>query len=70
MNQQTGQSKFNPTTRPTTAVIGAGTLGSRIALMLASSGGEARLYDAKARLGLKTGKGFYSDYGQKAPAVA
>jgi 3-hydroxybutyryl-CoA dehydrogenase len=47
MNQQTGQSKFNPTTRPT-AVIGAGTLGSRIALMLASSGGEVRLYDAKA----------------------
>src|SRR4029077_14076974 len=47
MNQQTGQSKFNPTSRPT-AVIGAGTLGSRIALMLASSGGEVRLYDAKA----------------------
>jgi 3-hydroxybutyryl-CoA dehydrogenase len=38
--------KFNPTVRPT-AVIGAGTLGSRIALMLASSGGEVRLYDAK-----------------------
>jgi 3-hydroxybutyryl-CoA dehydrogenase len=47
MNQQTGQSKFNPTTRPS-AVIGASTLGSRIALMLASSGGEVRLYDAKA----------------------
>src|SRR6201998_3308266 len=47
MNQPEGQSKFNPTTRPT-AVIGAGTLGSRIALMLASSGGEVRLYDAKA----------------------
>jgi len=47
MNPQTGQSKFNPTTRPT-AVIGAGTLGSRIALMLASSGGEVRVYDAKA----------------------
>src|SRR5246500_5891164 len=47
MNQQSGESKFNPTTRPT-AVLGAGTLGSRIALMLASSGGEVRLYDAKA----------------------
>ena len=47
MNPQTDQSKFNPTTRPT-AVIGAGTLGSRIALMLASSGGEVRVYDAKA----------------------
>ena len=47
MNPQDGQSKFNPTTRPT-AVIGAGTLGSRIALMLASSGGEVRVYDAKA----------------------
>jgi len=46
MNEQTVQSKFNPTTRPA-AVIGAGTLGSRIALMLASSGGEVRLYDAK-----------------------
>src|ERR1700733_9869878 len=46
MNQQTSHSQFNPTTRPT-AVIGAGTLGSRIALMLASSGGEVRLYDAK-----------------------
>jgi 3-hydroxyacyl-CoA dehydrogenase len=38
---------FNPTTRPT-AVIGSGTLGSRIALMLASSGGEVRLYDPNA----------------------
>src|ERR1700735_2076747 len=47
MNQQSGQSKFNPITR-LTAVLGAGTLGSRIALMLASSGGEVRLYDAKA----------------------
>ena len=47
MNQQARQSNFNPTARPT-AVIGAGTLGSRIALMLASSGGEVRLYDAKA----------------------
>jgi 3-hydroxybutyryl-CoA dehydrogenase len=47
MNQQARQSNFNPTIRPT-AVIGAGTLGSRIALMLASSGGEVRLYDAKA----------------------
>src|SRR5215813_11202664 len=37
---------FNPTTRPT-EVIGGGTLGSRIALMLASSGGEVRLYDPK-----------------------
>src|SRR5262244_55705 len=46
MNPQNVQSKFTPTTRPT-AVIGAGTLGSRIALMLASSGGEVRLYDAK-----------------------
>lgn len=46
MNQQNVQSKFDPTSRPT-AVIGAGTLGSRIALMLASSGGEVRLYDAK-----------------------
>lgn len=45
MNPQ-NQSQFNPTTRPT-AVIGGGTLGSRIALMLASSGGEVRLYDAK-----------------------
>jgi len=47
MNQQSGPSKFDPTTRPT-AVIGAGTLGSRIALMLASSGGEVRVFDAKA----------------------
>ena len=46
MNPQTGQSKFNPRTRPT-AVVGAGTLGSRIALMLASSGGEVRVYDAR-----------------------
>src|SRR5262249_20399003 len=44
MNQQNVQPQFNPATRPT-AVIGAGTLGSRIALMLASSGGEVRLYD-------------------------
>src|SRR5208282_701509 len=35
---------FSPTACPT-AVIGSGTLGSRIALMLASSGGEVRLYD-------------------------
>src|SRR5215472_4714759 len=46
MTEQNVQSKFNPTTRPT-AVIGAGTLGMRIALMFASSGGEVRLYDAK-----------------------
>jgi 3-hydroxybutyryl-CoA dehydrogenase len=32
------------TSRPT-AVIGSGTLGQRIALMLASAGGEVRLYD-------------------------
>jgi 3-hydroxyacyl-CoA dehydrogenase len=38
---------FCPTTRPT-AVMGSGTLGSRIALMLASSGGEVRLYDPNA----------------------
>src|SRR3984893_4553148 len=38
---------FSPTTRPT-AVIESGTLGSRIALMLASSGGEVRLYDPNA----------------------
>lgn len=44
MNQKAGDSNFDPTIRPT-AVIGAGTLGSRIALMLASSGGEVRLYD-------------------------
>ncbi len=30
------------------AVIGCGTLGQRIALMLASNGGEVRLYDANA----------------------
>lgn len=47
MDKQNVQPKFNPTTRPT-AVIGAGTLGSRIAVMLASSGGEVRLYDAKS----------------------
>jgi 3-hydroxybutyryl-CoA dehydrogenase len=47
MNQENGPSKFNPTLRPT-AVIGGGTLGSRIALMLASSGGKVRLYDAKS----------------------
>jgi hypothetical protein len=41
MTEQNVQSKFNPTTRPT-AVIGAGTLGMRSALMFASSGGEAR----------------------------
>lgn len=35
------------TSRPT-AVIGSGTLGQRIALMLASAGGEVRLYDPKA----------------------
>ena len=38
---------FSPTTHAT-AVIGSGTLGSRIALMLASSGGEVRLYDPNA----------------------
>src|SRR6516164_6032606 len=38
---------FSPTTQAT-AVIGSGTLGSRIALMLASSGGEVRLYDLDA----------------------
>jgi 3-hydroxybutyryl-CoA dehydrogenase len=47
MNQQNVVQPFNPATRPV-AVIGGGTLGSRIALMLASSGGEVRLYDAKA----------------------
>jgi len=41
------KSMFNPKDRPT-AVIGAGTLGSRIALMLSSSGGEVRLYDPKS----------------------
>src|SRR5215468_7564851 len=46
MSQQNDQPTFNPTTRPS-AVIGAGTLGSRIALMLASSGGEVRLFDPK-----------------------
>ena len=46
MTQQDVHPPFKPTTRPT-AVIGGGTLGSRIALMLASSGGEVRLYDAK-----------------------
>jgi len=40
-------SKFSPTTHAT-AVIGSGTMGSRIALMLASSGGEVRLYDPNA----------------------
>jgi len=44
MNPQ--NKKFDPTTRPA-AVVGAGTLGMRIALMLASSGGEVRLCDAK-----------------------
>ena len=38
---------FSPKTHAT-AVIGSGTLGSRIALMLASSGGEVRLYDPNA----------------------
>jgi 3-hydroxybutyryl-CoA dehydrogenase len=38
---------FSPATHAT-AVIGSGTLGSRIALMLASSGGEVRLYDPNA----------------------
>ena len=40
-------STFSPTTCAT-AVIGSGTIGSRIALMLASSGGEVRLYDPNA----------------------
>src|SRR6516164_7520155 len=40
-------STFSPTTHAT-AVIGSGTMGSRIALMLASSGGEVRLYDLNA----------------------
>jgi 3-hydroxybutyryl-CoA dehydrogenase len=40
-------STFSPTTHAT-AVIGSGTLGSRIALMLASGGGEVRLYDSNA----------------------
>jgi 3-hydroxybutyryl-CoA dehydrogenase len=38
---------FSPTTHAT-AVMGSGTMGSRIALMLASSGGEVRLYDPNA----------------------
>jgi 3-hydroxybutyryl-CoA dehydrogenase len=46
MNQQNGQPRFDPTMRPI-AVIGGGTLGSRIALMFANSGGEVRLFDAK-----------------------
>ena len=46
INPQNIKSKFDPTSRPT-AVIGSGTLGMRIALMLASSGGEVRLYDPK-----------------------
>ena len=46
MNQPNVQPKFDPTSRPT-AVIGGGTLGMRISLMLASSGGEVRLFDAK-----------------------
>jgi 3-hydroxybutyryl-CoA dehydrogenase len=40
-------STFSPTTYAT-AVIGSGTIGSRIALMLASDGGEVRLYDPNA----------------------
>jgi 3-hydroxybutyryl-CoA dehydrogenase len=44
---ETKDSIFSSTTRPA-AVIGAGTLGSRIALMLASGGGEVRLYDTSA----------------------
>ena len=40
-------STFSPATHAT-AVIGSGTLGARIALMLASSGGEVRLYDPNA----------------------
>jgi hypothetical protein len=40
-------STFSPATHAT-AVIGSGTMGSRIALMLASSGGEVRLYDLNA----------------------
>jgi 3-hydroxybutyryl-CoA dehydrogenase len=40
-------STFSPTTHAT-AVIGSGTLGARIALMLASGGGEVRLYDPNA----------------------
>jgi 3-hydroxybutyryl-CoA dehydrogenase len=40
-------STFSPMTYAT-AVIGSGTIGSRIALMLASGGGEVRLYDPNA----------------------
>jgi 3-hydroxybutyryl-CoA dehydrogenase len=40
-------STFSPTTYAT-AIIGSGTIGSRIALMLASGGGEVRLYDPNA----------------------
>ena len=40
-------STFSPTTYAT-AVIGSGTIGSRIALMLASGGGEVRLYHPNA----------------------
>ena len=40
-------STFSPTTYAT-AVIGSGTIGSRIALMLASGGGEVRIYDPNA----------------------
>jgi 3-hydroxybutyryl-CoA dehydrogenase len=47
MSRADSRSAFDPTLRPT-AVIGAGTLGMRIALMFASSGGEVRLYDPKA----------------------
>jgi 3-hydroxybutyryl-CoA dehydrogenase len=47
MTPEINDSMFSPTTRAT-AVIGGGTLGSRIALMLASSGGEVRLYDTSA----------------------
>ena len=44
MNHLKAQPRFDMKARPT-VVIGAGTLGSRIALMLASSGGEVRLHD-------------------------
>jgi 3-hydroxybutyryl-CoA dehydrogenase len=40
-------STLSPTTYAT-AVIGSGTIGSRIALMLASGGGEVRIYDPNA----------------------
>ena len=40
-------STFSPTTYAT-AVIGSGTIGSQIAIMLASGGGEVRLYDPNA----------------------